>query len=196
MKIPVFPLNGAVLFPKTNLPLNIFEERYIDMVDYSLSNQRLIGMIQQKQNGELYNIGCYGKIISFNETIDKRYIINLEGIGCYRVINEVKTDYKFRMCEISLYSNFKDTNLEPDLKPQILEKYKKYNKIKEIDVILEEIAKLELDELLKFIVMVSPFEISIKQMLLELKTNKELYEKVLSTIEIELASSQDLKTIN
>ena len=83
MHFPIFPLNGAVLFPKTNLPLNIFEDRYIAMVDHALSKDRLIGMIQSKNNGDLFNIGCLGKIISFNETNDGRYLINLKGISCF-----------------------------------------------------------------------------------------------------------------
>ena len=74
MNFPVFPLNGAILFPNTNLPLNIFENRYIDMVDYALSNNRLIGMIQTKKNKELFTIGCLGKITNFTETSDKRYL--------------------------------------------------------------------------------------------------------------------------
>ena len=73
--IPIFPLSGVIYFPKTNLPLNIFEERYIDMVDYSLSKDRIVGMIQYKPNNEIYNVGCYGKITVFNETPDKRYFI-------------------------------------------------------------------------------------------------------------------------
>ena len=98
MKIPIFPLNGAIMFPGTNLPLNIFEERYIDMVDYSLSKNRIVGMVQYKPNNEIYNVGCYGKITVFNETPDKRYFINLEGKNCFKIIQEVNTDYKFRMC--------------------------------------------------------------------------------------------------
>ena len=65
MRFPVFPLNGAILFPGTNLPLNIFEKRYIQMVDHALLNNRTIGMIQQKKNGEFFKIGCLGKITSF-----------------------------------------------------------------------------------------------------------------------------------
>ena len=78
MQIPIFPLNGAVLYPETNLPLNIFEDRYIDMVDFALSNKRLIGMIQTDEKGKLFKVGCIGKITSFNETKDGRYLINLE----------------------------------------------------------------------------------------------------------------------
>ena len=100
MKIPIFPLNGAIIFPKTNLPLNIFEKRYIDMIDYSLSNNRLIGMIQHKESGELYNIGCYGRITAFNETPNKRYLINLEGVSCFKVIKEIKTNIITSNCVI------------------------------------------------------------------------------------------------
>ena len=74
MKIPIFPLNGAIMFPNTNLPLNIFEERYIDMVDYTLSKNKIIGMIQHKTNNELYEIGCYGKITAFNETFFSTFV--------------------------------------------------------------------------------------------------------------------------
>ena len=85
MKVPIFPLNGAIMFPYTNLPLNIFEERYIDMVDYSLSKNRIVGMVQYKTNNEIYDVGCYGKITVFNETPDKRYFINLEGKNCFKI---------------------------------------------------------------------------------------------------------------
>ena len=77
MELPIFPLNGAVLFPETSLPLNIFEKRYIDMVNYSLAREREIGMIQTMNNGDLCKIGCIGKIHSFNETNDGRYLISL-----------------------------------------------------------------------------------------------------------------------
>ena len=96
MKLPIFPLNGAVLFPGTTLPLNIFENRYIEMVNYSLANNRLIGMIQSNENGELYKIGCIGKISSFNETGDGRYLISLNGTNCFRVLNEVSPSFNFR----------------------------------------------------------------------------------------------------
>jgi len=96
MNISIFPLNGAVLFPKTNLPLNVFEDRYIAMVDYALSKDRLIGTIQTKNNGELFNIGCLDKIIGFNETNDGTYLINLEGISCFALKKEPTKQYNFR----------------------------------------------------------------------------------------------------
>ena len=196
MQIPIFPLNGAILFPKTNLPLNIFEERYIDMINYSLSNDRLIGMVQQKENTELYNVGCYGKITVFNETPDKRYLINLEGISCFNITKEIKTRHKFRICEIKIFDSFSDPGLQNDLKSKILDSFKKYNKLKNINLNLGDISKLNIVDLLKLIVMVSPFDDSVKQMFLELKSNKELYKNILSTLEIELASYQESASIN
>jgi len=196
MKIPIFPLNGAILFPKTNLPLNIFEERYIDMVDYSLSKNRFIGMVQQKENNSLYNVGCYGKITVFNETPDKRYLINLEGISCFNIVKEIDTGCKFRICEIEIFDNFNGPNLQDGLKSTILDSFKKYKKVKNINVNLDDISQLNVVDLLKLIIMVSPFDVSVKQMFLELKSNKELYENILSTLEIELAANQESVSIN
>ena len=94
MNFPIFPLNGAILFPNTNLPLNIFEDRYIDMVDYALSHKRLIGMIQTKKNEDFFTIGCLGKITNFTETSDGRYQINLEGINRFRVKKIFEKNHK------------------------------------------------------------------------------------------------------
>ena len=196
MKIPIFPLSGAILFPKTNLPLNIFEERYIEMIDYSLSKNRFIGMVQQKENSSLYNVGCYGKITAFNETPDKRYLINLEGISCFSIIKEIDTGYKFRICEIEIFNNFNDPNLQDGLKSKILDSFKKYNKVKNINLNINDISQLNVVDLLKLIVMVAPFDVSVKQMFLELKSNKELYENILSTLEIELAANHESVSIN
>ena len=90
MEIPIFPLNGAVLFPGTSLPLNIFEKRYLEMVDYALSKKRCIGMIQSDKKNKLYNIGCIGKIHSFSETTDGRYLISLQGTNCFKVKKELE----------------------------------------------------------------------------------------------------------
>ena len=111
MHIPIFPLNGAVLFPKTNLPLNIFEDRYIAMVDYALSKDRLIGMIQLKNTGKLFNIGCLGKITGFNETNDGRYLINLEGISCFVLKKELTKQYNFRIVEAMILENNTKKNI-------------------------------------------------------------------------------------
>ena len=196
MKIPIFPLNGAIIFPNTNLPLNIFEERYIEMVDYSLSNNKIIGMIQHKANNELYDVGCYGKITAFNETPDKRYIINLEGKDCFKIIREIDTDYKFRVCEIEIFEEYNNNKIQDKLKIELVNCYKKYNKIKNINLDFEEISKLNIVDLLRLIVMVSPFDTNIKQLCLEIKSNTELYESVMSALKIELASLEQSLSIN
>ena len=103
MICPVFPLNGAILFPNTNLPLNIFEERYIQMVDYALSNNRIIGMIQKKENNDLFPVGCLGKITNFTETSDRRYQINLEGISRFKVKKILDNKKKFTIIDIKFY---------------------------------------------------------------------------------------------
>ena len=92
MELPIFPLNGAVLFPGTSLPLNIFEKRYIEMVNYALSKERCIGMIQSDKKNKLYNIGCIGKIHSFSETTDGRYLISLQGTKCFKVKKELEKE--------------------------------------------------------------------------------------------------------
>ena len=196
MEIPIFPLNGAIMFPNTNLPLNIFEERYIDMVDYSLSTNKIIGMIQYKSNNELYSVGCYGKITAFNEMPDKRYFINLEGKDCFKIIREVNSEFKFRLCEIEVFENYNNNKLSDELKIELISFYKKYNKIKNINLSLDEVSQLNIVDLLRLIIMVSPFDANIKQLCLEVKSNKELYESVMSALKIELVSNQKNVSIN
>ena len=119
-KVPVFPLSNFIFFPKTTVPLNIFEPRYIQMIDDSIKSNRVIGMIQPKKTGQLkkpdlYDIGCLGKITSFNETEDGRYIVVLSGLIRFRIKNEIENQKKYRECEIS-YEDFKndlENNKEP-----------------------------------------------------------------------------------
>ena len=199
MEFPIFPLSGAVLFPKTTLPLNIFEKRYLDMVDYALANKRLIGMIQTKESNELYGFGCLGKITSFNETEDGRYLISLEGLNIFEIKKELKNKHLFRMIEANLISkkNDNENTFEGDLlKKKILEQYKKFILKNNINFDLKEIQNLELDQLVKFIVMVSPLANSEKQMCLETKSINELSEKLLSILEINISDLVKNKSIN
>ena len=93
--IPVFPLSNFIIFPKTTVPLNIFEPRYIDMINDSMKSNKLIGMIQpknsKKKNGipKLHDVGCLGKITSFRETEDGRYLIELKGLIRFKNLNEI-----------------------------------------------------------------------------------------------------------
>ena len=107
IKLPVFPLSNFIIFPKTTVPLNIFEPRYIDMVNDSMKSDKIIGMIQPKKsvnqdnNPELHEIGCIGKITSFRETEDGRFLIEIKGLTRFKKIKEIKTEKKYRILEVS-----------------------------------------------------------------------------------------------
>ena len=112
--IPVFPLSNFIIFPKTNVPLNIFEPRYIEMVDDAMKEDKIIGMIQPKNSTqsipELYNVGCAGKITSFNETEDGRYLIILSGISRFKIVEELKNQKLYRKYKV----NFDDFSSDLD----------------------------------------------------------------------------------
>ena len=104
--IPIFPLSNFIIFPKTTVPLNIFEPRYIQMIDDSMKSHRLIGMIQPKRSGELkkpdlYQVGCIGKITSFNETEDGRYLIIINGVTRFNIKEEINSEKLYRLCKLS-----------------------------------------------------------------------------------------------
>ena len=111
-KISVFPLSNFIIFPNTSVPLNIFESRYIQMVDDSMKSNRIIGMIQPKnQNNntpELYSVGCAGKITSFDETEDGRYLIVIKGISRFKILNEIENQKPYRECEVNFLPFNKD----------------------------------------------------------------------------------------
>ena len=108
--VPVFPLSNFIIFPNTTVPLNIFEPRYIEMIDDSMKSHRIIGMIQPKKTGklkkpDLYEVGCVGKITSFNETDDGRYLIIINGVSRFNIDKEIQTDKLYRSCNVS-YDNY------------------------------------------------------------------------------------------
>ena len=136
-EIPVFPLSNFIIFPKTTVPLNIFEPRYIEMVDDAMKDNRIIGMIQPKKSDQnipsLYNVGCVGKITSFNETEDGRYLINLEGINLFLLKKEIDMGFKFRIIEgSSIKHNSNNLSIDSNIKKTLLNKYSKYIKNKKI----------------------------------------------------------------
>ena len=197
MRFPVFPLNGAILFPKTNLPLNIFEERYVQMVDYALSNNRLIGMIQKKENKELFNIGCLGKISNFTETSDGRYQINLEGLNRFKIKKIIQTEYKFIIIDgenLNYNSNF--TKETTSLTKKLLSSFKNYLTVKKIKFNTSEFENLDALSLAKIICVISPLDYLTKQMLLEFDTSDDLCENLLSVLEIEINNTDNNSKIN
>ena len=190
--IPVFPLSNFIMFPGTTVPLNIFEPRYLQMVNDSMKKHRMIGMIQPKKTGvikrpDLYEIGCAGKITSFNETEDGRILVILSGICRFKVNSEIKTEKLYRECEVN-YENFsrdmsKDTNQInfSDLNI-IMDNMKKFFKKQGYIVNLKDLEKKDLTQTLNDLSMASPFSLEEKQILLEsLDANirKEKMEQIL-----------------
>ncbi len=167
------------------------------MIDYSLARNRLIGMIQTDENNNLHKVGCVGKIHSFNETVDGRYLISLQGINCFTVTEELNKDYAFRVVNTHNIKNDENkTYFNENEKNSLINKYKDYIKIKNINLDLEEIEKIELTQLIKFIAMVSPFNDIDKQVLLEAKNLREFYIKLHSVIDLELVGEFSNNTIN
>ena len=104
--IPVFPLTGVIYFPKTNLPFNIFEQRYLDLVNDAYKKDKLMGMVQSKKEGtDVYNIGCLGKISDLQKSEDGRILINLTGVSRFKILKEVKNDKLYREFQVD-YKNF------------------------------------------------------------------------------------------
>ena len=197
MKFPIFPLNGAMLFPNTNLPLNIFEDRYIDMVDYALSHDRLIGMIQTKKNKDLFTIGCLGKITNFTETSDGKYQINLEGVNRFKIKKILNSKSKFIMIDgevLNYNSNFKKQTSK--LSSKLLYNFKNYLNIKKIEFNTSEFESLDALNLAKIICVISPLDPITKQMLLEFNTSDELCENLISVLEIEINNFGKSSKIN
>ena len=170
--VPLFPLEGIVMFPDTYLPLNIFEPRYIEMINKAISsNNRLVGMIQPNNSNQdkLYDVGCAGKIIKFEETEDKRYLITLKGLSRFHLISEKTNRKKFKEAQIKWdkYSQDlqkKNTNEKfTDLKASL----KKYFKIKNIKVNFEVIDKCNDYNFVDQITMICPLAFEEKQLLLE-----------------------------
>ncbi len=192
--LPVFPLSNFIIFPRTTVPLNIFEPRYIQMVDQSMKGNRIIGMIQPKKTGELkkpdlYRVGCAGKITSFNETDDGRYLIILNGMCRFEIMDEVNNDNLFRECEVK-YDSFYDDLIETtdeikfsDLK-LIFHNLKSLFKKQGYEINWKEIEKQTLDQTINTLSMASPFSLEEKQVLLEskdLNIRKEKLEEILNT---------------
>ena len=196
MRFPVFPLNGAILFPETNLPLNIFEDRYIQMVDYALSHNRIIGMIQKKENNNFFNIGCLGKITNFTETESGRYQINLKGLNRFSFKKIVKSDYKFITIDADIIKKNKKIINKYSNNEKLLSRFSKFLKIKELNFNISEFGGLDVSNLAKIICVISPLDYLTKQMLLEFDNDSDLYENLLTVLEIEMQNSETSRKFN
>ena len=188
--IPIFPLKGVVMFPDTYLPLNIFEPRYLKMIDHAISNEhRLIGMIQPKNSNEsdkkslFYRVGCAGKIIKFEETDDNRYLITLRGLSRFNLLSEKINDKNFREADINWENFSKDLDITSKSSDFSTLKItlKKYFKSKNIRANMDAIDTFNDYNFVDQITMICPFESNEKQLLLE-TTSILKREKLLQTI--------------
>ena len=194
-QIPIFPLSNFIIFPRTTVPLNIFEPRYIDMINDSMKSNKFIGMIQPKNSNiennvpALHQVGCLGKITSFKETDDGRYLIELKGFIRFKKIGEIKTEKKYRILEINYDEFIQDFNDEKgELKFTDLELI-----FKDLKSLFEKrgfiinwkaLEKQSLDETINALAMASPFSLEEKQVLLEAKDldlRKDKIAEILST---------------
>ena len=194
-KISIFPLSNFIIFPKTTVPLNIFEPRYIDMINDSMKTNKLVGMIQPKNSNDdqkspiLHNIGCLGKITSFKETDDGRYLIDLKGVIRFQIIKEIKSNKKYRECEISFEDYLQDlSEKKEELKFSDLELiFKDFKSLFEkrgFIINWKALEKQSLDETINALAMASPFSLEEKQVLLEAKNlamRKNKISEILST---------------
>ena len=192
-KIPVFPLSNFIIFPETTVPLNIFEPRYLQMINDAMKGSKIIGIIQPKKQNQaipsLYNIGCAGKITNYNKTDDGRYLIVLSGISRFKIIQEINTEKLYRECKV----NFNDFKID-------LDEHKEEIKFSDLELIFKnlkslfdkqgylinwkELEKQSLDQTINTLAMASPFSLEEKQVLLEaanIYDRKEKLSQILST---------------
>jgi Lon protease-like protein len=192
-KISVFPLSNFIIFPNTTVPLNIFEPRYLDMINDSMRGNKIIGLIQPKNKSkdipELYSIGCAAKITSYNELEDGRYLISLNGISRFKILKEVVNNKTYRECEVSFEeynfdqnqntSKFNKTDLEP-----IFENLESLLKKRNYIINMDNLKKESIEQIINTLAMSSPFSLEEKQALLEtqniLERKLEL-EQILNT---------------
>ena len=177
--IPIFPLSGVIYFPKTNLPLNIFEKKYLDLVNDTYYKDKLMGMVQSQRNQDkVYKIGCLGKISDLQKSEDGRILINLTGITRFKILDEVKSDKLYRefkvdykKFEIDLENNTEDSNTE-----SLIEKAKVFFKKNGLLLNWREFEKLDKTQRVNTLSMISPVTNEEKQKLLESLTIKDKIE--------------------
>ena len=200
-KIPIFPLSNVIFFPETDLPLNIFEKRYIQMIDMSLKNERLIGIVQPKTKKDLYSIGCLGKITGFTETEDKRYIINLKGISKFKIIEEVKNEYLFREFKVEYLSAEMENASQEKLKCEFINseldinQLKKFLKKRGFSLNWKKIDNMDFKNIVNALCMIMPIAINEKQTLLETENIMKRFEILKNIIDFDIVDKFKNRTI-
>ena len=192
--IPIFPLSNFIIFPDTTVPLNIFEPRYVEMINDSMKTNKFIGLIQPKKNNtnsilDLHETGCMGKITSFKDTSDGRYLIDLNGLVRFKITKEIKNDKTYRECEVSFEDYQDDLNSQKeeltfsDLE-LIFKDLKSLFEKKGYIINWKSLEKQNLNETINALAMASPFSLEEKQVLLEsqnLEIRKNKIAEILNT---------------
>ena len=177
--IPIFPLSGVIYFPKTNLPLNIFEQRYLDLVSDCYNNNKLMGMVQsQKDSKDVYSVGCLGKISDFQESKDGRILINLTGITRFKILKEIENKKRYREFKVD-YKKF-ESDLQNVIMNEntesLMDKAKIFFKKNGLLLNWREFEKLDKIQKINTLSMISPVTNEEKQKLLESLTFKDKIE--------------------
>ena len=206
-KISIFPLSNFIIFPKTTVPLSIFEPRYLEMINDSMKTNKLVGMIQPKSSNDnqklpiLYDIGCLGKITSFKETDDGRYLIELKGLIRFQIIKEVNSSNKYREYEVNFANFYHDLNeVKEELKFSDLElifrDFKSLFEKRGFIINWKELEKQSLEETINALAMASPFSLEEKQVLLEAKNlnlRKNKIAEILSTYSYDIFNNTTIQ---
>ena len=184
--LPVFPLSGVIYFPRTNLPLNIFEERYLNLVNDAYETDKLMGMVQsKKESGSVYQVGCLGKISDYQKSKDGRILINLTGISRFKILEEISNNKLYREFKVD-YKDFNEDNTETrnliDTK-SLMENAKNFFKRNGLLLNWKEFEKLDQTQKVNTLSMIAPITNEEKQKLLEsisLKNKVETLESIIS----------------
>lgn len=202
-RFPVFPLGGAILLPGGNLPLNIFEPRYLQMTRDAMRTDKVIGMIQPKKDADgpppVYRVGCAGRITSFAETEDGRYLITLTGICRFDVIEEMTVDTPYRQVIASFAPYERDLDpVDPPetLRPCLLQALRRYFDVHEINADFAQIEQAPLGGLVNSLAMICPFPPSEKQALLEASCAKARAEVLVALMEMGACGSDRSRTVS
>ena len=191
-QIPVFPLSGVIYFPKTNLPLNIFEERYLNLVTDAYKNDKLMGMVQSKREGKsVYQVGCLGKISDFQKSRDGRILINLTGVSRFKILEEVSNSKLYREFKVDYKSFESDMKNEPfgiDTE-SLMNKTKIFFKRNGLLLNWKEFEKLDQLQRINTLAMIAPVTNEEKQKMLEAVSIKDKVKTLESVISFYLYDS-------
>lgn len=195
--VPVFPLAGALLLPGGQLPLNIFEPRYLQMIDDAMAGARLVGMVQPsldgttRDNGEphLCKVGCLGRITSLTESGDGRYVINLHGVVRFRVLDESCERKPYRSARVAAFLGDLDTDKGASTvdREGLLKAFRNYLEANQLDADWESVTRASNETLVNALCMMSPYGSAEKQALLEAPDLKTRAETLIAITEISLA---------